>query len=108
MNEDIFKTIAGMEKRAEEMVERAKQQARDMRGEVERKLAALADELEREHGMKRADIERELAKRREQIVRAFETKLRESLDKLDAAKSEKVAPAVEHVIKAFMDATHGH
>lgn len=107
MGEDIFETIARLEKRAEETVDRARQQAREMRADVERKLKALADELEHEHGMKRADIERELAKRREQILREFEARMKASVARLDKVKRDEVGPVVAHIIRAFMEYTHG-
>jgi vacuolar-type H+-ATPase subunit H len=107
MGEDIFETISELQKRAEETVDCARQQARQMRAEVERKLKALADELEHTHGMKREQIERELAKRREQILREFETRMKSSLARLDKVKRDKVAPVVEHIIRAFMEYTHG-
>lgn len=103
MNEEIFGSLADLEKRADEVVERARQQAVGMRAEVERKLKSVADELERDYGLKREDIERELNKRREQIFREFEERMRASMAKLDAARREKVRPVVERVIKAFLE-----
>ena len=102
MADDLF-NIDEMGKRADELVERARQQARKLRVDVERRLKEVADELERTHGRDRAAIERELTKRREQILQTFEQRMRQSLDTYDAAKRERLAPVVEHVIKAFRD-----
>jgi len=107
MGDDIFESIADLEKRADEAVKHARQQAREFRAEVERKLAALAEELERDYGVKREEIERELAAQREQIFKKFEEELRTSLAKLDTVRQKKIQPLVEHVIKAFMENTNG-
>ncbi len=107
MSEDIFESIADLEKRADEVVERAKQQAREFREEVDRLLKAEADRLEREGKKERKEIERELAKRREEMFRKFEECMRAGRQKLETVRREKVAPLVEHVIKAFLERSHG-
>ena len=107
MSEDLFESIADLEKRSDEMVERARRRAVELRAEVEAKLKSVAEELHR-HGLDSAQIERELDKRRQQILREFETRTRASLAKLDAMKREKIAPIIEHVIKAFMESSHGN
>ena len=108
MGEDIFESIADLEKRADEVIERARLQAVELRAEVERKLKSLGDELERDHGLPRAQIERELAKRRQQILHEFEARMRAGLAKLDSVKREKIAPIIERVIKAFLESAHGN
>lgn len=108
MGEDIFDSIADLEKRADEVIERARLQAVKLRAEVERRLKALGDELERDHGLPREAIERELEKRRQQILRDFEVRMRASLAKLDVVKREKIAPIIERVIKAFLESKHGN
>jgi BMFP domain-containing protein YqiC len=108
MGEDIFESIADLEKRSEEVIERARLQAVKLRAEVERKLKAVGDELERDYGFPREEIERELEKRRQQIFRDFEARTRASLSRLDAVKREKIAPIIERVIKAFLESAHGH
>jgi len=108
MSEDIFETIADLEKRADEVVVRAREEAKKLRAEVERKLKALADELEQDFGKNREEIERELARRREQILKEFEERLRAGMAKLDTVRREKVGPLIEHVIRAFMEHTDVH
>jgi hypothetical protein len=108
MGEDIFESIEGLEKRADEVIERARLQAVELRAEVERKLKALGDELERDYGLPRAEIERQLEKRRQQIFHDFEARTRASLAKLNADKREKIAPIIERVIKAFLESGHGN
>ena len=108
MDEDIFESIADLEKRSDEVIERARLQAVELRAEVERKLKALGDELERDYGLPREEIEREMEKRRQQIFRDFEARTRASLAKLDADKREKIAPIIERVIKAFLESAHGN
>lgn len=108
MSEDIFETIAKLEKHADEIVEKARQQAKELRREVEHKLKTLAEELERDYHKQRDEIEREIAIQRERLLRDFEQRIRASLEKLDVVRREKVAPLVEHVIKAFLEQTHGH
>jgi vacuolar-type H+-ATPase subunit H len=108
MGEDIFKSIEDLEKRADEVIERARLQAVQLRAEMERKLKGVGEELERDYGLPREEIERELEKRRQQIFRDFESRTRASLAKLNADKREKIAPIIERVIKAFMDSAHGN
>jgi vacuolar-type H+-ATPase subunit H len=108
MGEDIFESIADLEKRSDEVIERARRQAVELRAEVERKLKALGDELERDYGLPRAEIERELEKRRRQIFRDFEARMHASLAKLSVDKREKIAPIIERVIKAFLESAHGN
>jgi len=107
MNGDIFETIAALEKRADEIVEKAKARAKAFRAEVDEKLKALAEELEKERGLRREQVEAEVAARRAQLFTEFEERMRRSMDRLDAVRREKVAPLVEHVIKAFLERTHG-
>jgi len=108
MGEDIFKSIEDLEKRTDEVIERARLQAVELRAEVERKLKTLGDELERDYGLPRAEIERQLEKRRQQIFLDFEARTRASLAKLNADKREKIAPIIERVIKAFLESGHGN
>ena len=108
MGEDIFESIADLEKRADEVIERARLQAVELRAEVERKLQALGDELEHDYNLPREQIERELEKRRQQIFRDFEARTRASLTRLSADKREKIAPIIERVIEAFLDSAHGN
>ena len=108
MGEDIFESVADLEGRADEVIERARLQAVELRAEVERKLKSLGDEIERDHGLPRAQIERELDKRRQQILHEFEARMRAGLTKLDAVKREKIAPIIERVIKAFLESAHGN
>jgi vacuolar-type H+-ATPase subunit H len=108
MDEDIFESIADLEKRSDEVIERARLQAVELRAEVERKLQALGDELEHDYNLPREQIERELEKRRQQIFRDFEARTRASLTRLSADKREKIAPIIERVIKAFLESAHGN
>jgi BMFP domain-containing protein YqiC len=108
MGEDIFESIADLEKRSDEVIERARLRAVELRADVERRLKALGDELERDYGLPRGEIERELEKRRQQIFRDFEARMRTSLTQLDAVKREKIAPIIERVIKAFLESAHGN
>jgi hypothetical protein len=106
MDEDIFESIADLEKRSDEVIERARLQAVELRAEVERKLQALGDELEHDYNLPREQIERELEKRRQQIFRDFEARTRASLTRLSADKREKIAPIIERVINTdFTDYT---
>ena len=107
MAEDIFESIANLEQRADEVVSKAKAQARELRKDVERKLKDLADELERDYGKQREEIEQTVAAKRAEILRSFEERMRAGLEKLDAVRREKVAPLVNHVIKAFLEHAHG-
>ena len=107
MNEDIFASIADLEKRADDIVAHAREQAGKLREEIELKLKSLAEELERDYGKSREEIERELAARRKEIFQSFEQRMRDGLAKLDAARREKIEPMVQHVIKAFLEHTHG-
>jgi BMFP domain-containing protein YqiC len=108
MGEDIFEGLADLEKRADEVIERARLHAAELRAEVERKLKALGDELERDYHLPREAIERELEKRRRQILQDFEARMRASLAKLDAAKREKILPIIESVTKAFLESARGN
>jgi BMFP domain-containing protein YqiC len=104
-NDDIFEDIARLEKRADEMVARARQDARKLRKDVDAKLKDLADRLEKDYGKRREEIEAELAKRREKIMADLEEKMKERLSRLDAVRREKVEPLVQHVINAFLEDT---
>jgi hypothetical protein len=108
VDEDIFESIADLEKRSDEVIKRARLRAVELRAEVERKLKALGDQLERDYGLPREEIERELEKRRQQIFREFAARMRASLSRLDAVKREKIAPIIERVIKGFLESAHGH
>jgi len=107
MSEDIFDSVAGLEKRADEVVARAKAQAKQLRQEVDAKLEAMAEELERDHGLQREEVERVLAQPREKLFREFEHGMEASLAKLEKVRREKVAPLVAQVIKAFLEQPHG-
>lgn len=108
MSEDIFESIAKFEKQADEVVERAKAQAREFREEVDRKLKALADQLERDYGKQREEIELVMADKREKLFKEFEAHLRAGLARLDKARQEKLAPLIERVIEAFLEGTDGY
>ena len=104
MDEDFFEGLGDLDARSREVIEGARRQAVKLRLEVERKLKDLGDELERDYGLPRAVIDRELAKRRGQLLREFENGLRASINRLDKENRERVAPAVQRVIKAFREA----
>ena len=108
MSDDIFESISNLERKADEIVEHARQQARAFRDEVETTLKALAEELERDYGKQREDVEEIVAEQRKKLFAEFEMRLREGLEKLEKVKREKVAPLVEQVVKAFLESTHGN
>ena len=107
MTDDIFQGIADLEKRADEVVAHARQQAREFRQEVNHKLKELADQLERDHGVRREEAERIIAAQREKLFNDFEQKMQAGLAELDRVRREKVAPLVDRVIKAFLENPHG-
>ena len=105
MTEDIFDSISKLEKQADEIVEHAKERAREFRREVDVKLKALADELEKDYGLERGKIEAVVAAKREKLFAEFGQRLRDGMARLAAARQEKMAPLVRRIVEAFREST---
>jgi len=105
MSKDIFTNIVALERRADELVARAKAEAEALHEGVERRLKALTQELAADYEKVRQSLGEEMNRRRDQALRDVEESYRAEEARLETVRIRKVAAVVQMVVGAFLAET---
>lgn len=108
MAEDIFRSIAELERAADERVAQARVRAKALSDEAKARIKDLIQELADNFEQAQTSFEKEAVARREQALKELSTRMEKRLSDLESVRAARVDAVADRVVRVFLEGNHGH
>jgi len=108
MAQDIFRSIAELERAADERVAQARARAKALSDEAKGRINDLIQELAGNFEQAQASFEKEAVARREQSLKELSVRMERRLSDLESVRAARLDAVVDRVVRAFLEGNHGH